>query len=314
MKLLKIVLGIFAVVAFGGAGSAHSEELRIGTASQGGAFYPMGQAIASLINSHAEGLTAVPIVTQGSVQNPVLVSTGEVNLGITNNNLAYLAVRGEGAYKKAGKLDLRGVGALHPSILHMFTLSGSSIKKFQDLKGKRVAVGPAAGGTMSFFTRLLELHGMTLADVTPTFGSYNDGFSQLGDGNVDAAFALAGFPTAAVKQTQATNKMKALILDEDKIKEAIAKYPYYARVVVPASVYGLTEPMVVLGVNNMLIVKADMNADKVYKVTKAIYANLDELAANNANGKQILPEESLHLTIPLHPGAQRYFKERFPGK
>jgi uncharacterized protein len=314
MKSLKTVLAAWAITAVAATGAAHAEELRIGTASQGGAFYPMGQAIASLIGKHASGLTAVPIVTQGSVENPVLLSKGEIDLGITNNDLAYLASRGEGPYAKAGKMSLQGIGSLHPSVQHMFTLAGSSINKFQDLKGKRVAVGPAAGGTMNILKHLLEIHGMALTDVTPTFGSYNDGFSQLGDGNVDAAFALAGYPTAAVTQTQATNQLKSLKIDDDKLKALVAKYPFYSRVTVPAAVYKLAEPAVVVGVNNMLIVKAGMDADRVYKITKAIYGNLDELAANNANGKQIVPEDSMQMTIPLHPGAQKYFKERFPGK
>ena len=104
---------------------AHAKELRIGTASQGGAFYPVGQAISTLVNKHADGLTMVPVVTGGSVQNPKLVNSKEVIIAITNNNLAVLANKGAAMYKKGGKMNLRAVGSLHFSVLHMLTLKSA---------------------------------------------------------------------------------------------------------------------------------------------------------------------------------------------
>lgn len=286
-----------------------AEELRIGTASQGGAFYPIGQAIASLVNKHADGLTMVPIVTQGSVQNPRLVTKREVDIGITNNNLAVLANKGAAMYKKSGKMNLRAIGSLHFSVLHMMTLSSSPINGIKDLKDKRVAVGPAGGGTIVFLRQVLGLHGMTLKDITPSFLSYADGFSQLADGNVDAAFALSGYPAGAVMQARANKSLKYIKVADDVMKAALAKYKNYNRVVIPKDVYRTEGDGTVLGVNNMLVVDAGMDDAKVFKITKAIYDNMDEFRANNAHAKQIVPSKSLTLRIPLHPGAERYFKK-----
>lgn len=286
---------------------AHSEELRIGTASMGGAFYPMGQGIANLVAKYAGGgLTMVPIVTAGSVKNPSLVASGELDIGMTNTNLALLANAGKGAYKK--KLDLAAVGALHPSVLNMVTLASSPINTFADIKGKRVAVGPAGGGTLSFLQRLLEMHGMNMKEITPSFLSYNDGFSQLADGNVDAAFALAGYPAAALSQARATKELKFIRIVDDKFEAMLKKYPYYTRVVMPKETYRLREDAVVLGVSNVLVVRRDMPEAKVYAITKAIYDHLDEFRAANANARQINPKDSLTMPMPLHPGAARYFK------
>lgn len=291
------------------ATQAQAEELRIGTASLGGAFYPVGQSISNLVTKYAGGgITMVPVVTAGSVQNPRLVNSGEVDLGITNNNLALFANRGIGPYK-SGKMDLRAVGALHFSVLHMVTLDSSSIKTFADIKGKRVAVGPAGGGTLSFLRRLLSLYGMTMKDIRPNFLSYADGFSQLADGNVDAAFALSGYPSSAVNQARASKKLRFITIEPAKMKEALEKFKFYSRVEIPKAVYKLDTDAVVLGVNNMLIVKASMDADKVYRITKAVYGHMDEFRKNNALAKQIDPKRSTSLTIPLHPGAARYFKE-----
>lgn len=306
---MKRIFGKIAVAAaaFGlTLGIARAEELRIGTASQGGAFYPIGQAISNLVSKHVEGTTMVPIVTQGAVQNPRLVADGEVDIGITNNNLAYFAANGTGPYED-GKLPIAGVAALHPSVLHIVTLEGSDIRDLGDLKGKRVAVGPAGGGTVSVLGDLFAAYGMSLDDITPSFLSYADGFSELGDGNVDAALALAGYPTSAVTQIQATKDIRFIPIAEDKLSAVVADHPYYTSISVPAETYNTDGPATMIGVNNALIVNADMNADKVHAITKAIFDHMDEFAAENAVAKQIDPAQSKSLPIPLHPGAKRYF-------
>lgn len=291
------------------ATSAFAQELRIGTASQGGAFYPVGQAISSLVGSHANGLTMVPVVTQGSVQNPRLVNSGEVDIAITNNNLSVLANKGVGPYSKSGAMNLRAIGSLHFSVLHMMTLDGSDINSVADLKGKRVAVGPAGGGTIPFMRQVLDLAGLTMDDITPSFLSYADGFSQLADGNLDAAFALSGYPAGAVMQAQANKKLKYITLSDEDITTALGKYPNYNKVVIPADVYNTDADGALLGVNNMLIVDASMSDDVANAITAAIYDNMDEFRAENAHARQIDPALSLALKIPLHPGAAAYFNK-----
>jgi uncharacterized protein len=289
--------------------SASAQELRIGTASLGGAFYPMGQSISNLVNAYAGGgISMVPVVTGGSVQNPRLIDSGDVEIAITNNNLAVLARNGVGPYK-SGPVDISAVAALHPSVLHMVVLKGSDVETLSDLKGKRVAVGPAGGGTLGFLNFLLPLNDMSLEDMTPSFLSYSDGFSQLTDGNVDAAFALSGYPAGAVMQAAAGNDLKFISFPAGMLETAIAKNPAFNSVEIPAGVYGTAGPATVIGVNNMLVVPTAMDADIVEKVVASIFDNLDEFKAENANARQIYPEISLNLAIPLHPGAARYFNK-----
>lgn len=286
---------------------AAAEELRVGTASIGGAFYPIGQGISNLVNEYGDGeMTMVPVVTGGSVQNPRLIGSGEVDIAITNNNLAVLARAGKGPYN-GDPIDLKAVAALHPSVLHMVVLEDSDIETFEDLKGKRVAVGPAGGGTLGMLNFLLPLHGMGPGDFTPSFLSYSDGFSQLTDGNVDAALALSGYPAAAVMQAAAGAKLRHIAFSDGKLSEATGKNPAFRAVEIPADVYGTAEPGTVLGVNNMLVVPSDMDADKVEGIVKAVFDNLDEFKAENANARQIDPAHSKALAIPLHEGAERYF-------
>lgn len=289
--------------------SAGAAELRLGTASQGGAFYPVGQAISTLVSRHAgNDITMVPIVTEGSVQNPRLLGTGEVDAGITNNNLAALANKNAGPYKGAG-LDLRGIGSLHPSILHMMVLADSEINTVADLKGKRIAVGPAGGGTIPFLNAILALEGLTIDDITPSFVSYGDGFSQLSDGIVDASFALSGYPAAAVMQAKASAKLKFINLNAEQLAALQEKTPAYDGFTVTPDVYETDVEGAVVGVSNMLVVNASMEDDVAYRIAKAIYGNMDEFKAENALAKQVDPARSLKMSIPLHPGAERFFME-----
>jgi TRAP transporter TAXI family solute receptor len=154
---------------------------------------------------------------------------------------------------------------------------------------------------------------MTLDDITPSFLSYTDGFTQLGDGNVDAALALAGFPTAAVLQTLATNELQFIELSDEHLGMMLERYPYYTSRSLPAEIYRQAADVVVIGVNNMLIVNTDMDEETVYQVTQAIYGNLDEFRQSNAMARQIDIGQSLLLPVSLHDGASRFFESLAAG-
>lgn len=288
--------------------AAAQEELRIGTASLGGAYYPMGQALSNNVNTHAEGYEMLPIVTGGGAENPRLVDSGEVEFAIAPASLGFLAHAGRGPYPDP--LSIRAVGTLHSSVLHIVTLPNSGINSIEDLAGRRVAVGPAGGGTISLMRNLFKIHDMKMEDITPSFLSYSDGFSQLADGSVEAAFALAGYPTSAVVQAGATNDLKFIELSTDKMATLLETFPYYSSVSVPAETYKTDAPIAVIGSANMLITHADADDDFVAKIAASIYDHLDDLTAENALAAQIDPAKSLALPIPLHPGAESYFNSK----
>ncbi|MBT53087.1 MAG: TRAP transporter substrate-binding protein [Mameliella sp.] len=244
----------------------------------------------------------------GVRSKPRLVAMGEVELGITNANLAADAVGGRGAYD-GNALDIKALGPLHPSVLHMVVADSSDIQSFADLKGKRVAVGPAGGGTMGFLNNMLPVYGLTLDDITPSFLSYGDGFSQLSDGNVDAALALSGYPAAAVMQAAASGKLRMITMDPDKLAQILEENPAYSTYDIAPDVYGMETTATVLGVTNMLIVPASMDVDVASAIVAAIYDHLDEFAAENANARQIDKARAASLSIELHEGAAAYFAQ-----
>lgn len=306
--MLKSLILVSACLLTACAPAANQTELYLGTATLGGAYYPLGQGISNLVTQYAEGFTMVPIVTRGAVENPRLVSLGDVEIGLTNADLAYFGYQGQAPYDS--RLNILAAGALHPSILHLITRANAGLDSMTDLRGKRVALGPAGGPTVAFASLLLNAYGMSFDDIVASFLSYSDGFSQLRDGNVDAAFALAGVPAAAVLQTRATQKLRFISIEPHVFAAIVDDNPYYSMVTVPAAVYGMETDSTVLAVDNMLVVGAEESADTVFSVVSAIYGHLDELQKTNAIARQINPDQSLKLPIPLHPGAARYFERR----
>ncbi len=288
------------------------EEYRVGTAALGGAYYPLGQSIANVVTLYADGIAMVPIVTRGAIENPRLVARGDLELALTNADLAYFAYRGLPPYERP--LEILSAGALHPSVLHLVTSAATGLVDYGELRGRRVAVGPAGGPTVALAELLLKAHGMTLQDIVPSYLSYSDGFSQLSDGNIDAAFALAGYPAAAVLQAGATERLQFLHIAPDILDTVITENPYYRLAQIPARTYDTREDVTALAVDNILVVNANAASADVYAVVSAIYGHLDELRRANAVARQIDPSQSTALAVPLHPGAAQFFAASAAGE
>jgi len=307
VQLIFISIIVIAFLTVGFTSMAQKVELNVGTAGMGGAYYPMGQALANVVSNHVDDVSMVPVVTGGSVENPRLISEGNVDFAITNANMGYFAVNGIGSYQS--KLDISVVIPLHPSLLHIITLADSPINSFADIEGKKVGVGTAGGGTISFINVLLEEYGMTIDDFTPSFLSYADQFTQLGDRNLDICFMLAGYPASAATQITATHDIKFIHLEEEHLSNLLEKYPYYTKIVVPKEIYGLEKDAVAIGVSNILIARNDLDEEVVYNATKAIVEHLDEAAETYSTANQIDLSKANEMTVPFHPGAERYLKE-----
>lgn len=302
------VISVLFIMILACAPANDRQEIRLGTAALGGAYYPLGQGLSSLVTQHLDGVSMVPIVTRGAVENPRLIARGDIELALTNADLAYFAYDGQRPYGEP--LNILAAGALHPSVLHLISRADGEISTFEQLEGKRIALGAAGGPTVSLARLLLEAHGMSLDDVVPSFLSYSDGFSQLGDGNIDAAFALAGYPAAGVLQTRATQDLSFIQIDSEIMAQFIIENPYYYLVDMPKEVYDTNMGSTLLAVPNILIVSGNADADFVFGIVGSIYGNLQQLQQTNAIAQKIDLSQIEHLPIPLHPGASQYFMQQ----
>ena len=289
--------------------------ISIGTAPIGGAFHPVGSAIADVVarNIKDKNWNVTAEGTKGTQQNiRLLVSEDRtIEFGMANAAISYFAVRGEGAWQEVQ--PIRSVMTLAPNVGLFVTPKSSGIKSITDLKGKRVVVGPAGAGFEYFLEPILAEHGVTYKDFTPVNGTYGDAVDYLTDGSSAAAFMGGAIPTPAVTKASAGQDIMFIPLDESAKKILFEKYPFFSPITIPAEEYKRvqTEPFETMNVGSMhLITAADVDEDMVYHFTKTLYTHGAEVAKAHGAGRAINEKNAARdVGTPFHPGAIRFYKE-----
>lgn len=228
---------VFAAALFtgcGGSGDSGKKFLNIATGGTAGTYYPIGGAMAEILNKEIKGMNASAQSTGATVANINMLKDGSVDLAIVQNDITYYAVNGTEMFKDKKVDNIRGIATLYPETCQFVTLDGTGIKSIADLRGKKVAVGAAGSGAEANARQILEAYGITYDDIDVQYLSFAEGASALKDGNVDAAFLTAGYPTASVQDISSQNKIRLLPVDADKADALIAKYPFYTKTVIPA--------------------------------------------------------------------------------
>jgi len=204
------------------------------------------------------------------------------------------------------------MACLYNETIQLVALESSGIKTITDLKGKKVSVGAAGSGTEANARQILESAGLTYNDIKVQYLSFGESANNMKDGNIDAAFNTAGIPTAAIQDLAVSKKMVLVPIDGQVATKLMAKYPFYALQIVPAGTYqGQNQNVTTVAVKSMLAVSSKLSTDLVYKMLETMYANTDRLIAAHSQGKNIKIESALEgMSIPLHAGAEKYFKEK----
>ncbi len=317
-KIFKRVLtaGLALAMAVGVAGcggdSATKEQfVNIATGGTAGTYYPIGGAIAEVLNKDIKGMQANAQSTGASIANINMLKDEQVDLAIVQNDITYYAVNGKEMFPDK-VTNIKGIAALYPETCQFVTLDSSGIKSIDELKGKKVAVGASGSGAEANARQILQAYGITYDDIDEQFLSFAEGASALKDGNVDAAFLTAGYPTASVQDIASQNKIRLLPIDDQHAMSLSIDYPFYTKVTIPAGVYqGFDEEVRSVSVMAILIATDRVDKDKGYAITKAIFSNLDKLAAAHSAAKQITKDGALKGLdfIQMNEGAQKYFKE-----
>ena len=297
-----------------GSGDASTGQRRfvtLGTAPAGGAFAPVGNAIANVIDANKGELNWVVTTqgTKGTQENIRKLEAGEIEFGMANAAISYFANKGEGAWQKPH--NVRAVATLAPNVGVFVTTASSGIKTIADLKGKRVVLGPAGAGFDYFLKPLLEAHGVSYDDLTVLTGNYFSAGDQIADGKADAAFMGGAIPIPAVTQLCSSQDVVFVKLD-DEAPEKLKRYPFYFAVPVKAGAYSdLEEDLTGINVGNMhLITHANVDEDLVYNFTKLLYENRADVAEKHPAAKALNPKNAIRDTgTPFHPGAINYYRE-----
>ena len=313
---LAVVFSAALLTGCGGgdqaAGGGGKTFLNIGTGGTAGTYYPIGGAIAEILNNNIDGMNASAQSTGATVANINMLKDGSVDMAIVQNDITYYAVNGTEMFTDKKVDNLKGIASLYPETCQFVTLDSSGIKTIADLKGKKVAVGAAGSGAEANARQILEAYGITYNDIDVQYLSFGEGASALKDGNVDAAFLTAGFPTAAVQDISSQNKIRLLPVDPAKADELIAKYPFYTKTTIPAGTYqGFDEDVQTISVMAMLVVNDKVDDKLGYAITKAIFSNLDRIQAAHAVGKMISKENAEKgMSLDMNAGAKKFFDEK----
>ena len=286
--------------------------LNIGTGGTAGTYYPIGGAMAEILNKEIPGMSASAQSTGASVANVNMLGDGTIDLATVQNDIAYYAAHGTEMFVDKKVDGLKGVASLYPETCQFVTLKSSGIKSLSELKGKRIAVGAVGSGVEANVRQILAVYGISYDDIDAQYLSFAEGASALKDGNVDVAVLTAGYPTASVQDIAAQNPVRLLPVEEEVADALIAKYPFYTKTVIPGGTYaGFDEAVPSVAVMAMLVAGPTVNEELGYKVTKAIFSHLDRLQAAHAVGKQITRDSvKAGMSLPMHEGAEKYFNEK----
>lgn len=330
-KVLSLILAlamVFALVACGekqpasdGDASSDGDKsargnviITFGTADTGGSMYPAGAAVSQVWTNNVQGVKCNTQTSTGSFQNCQDVSTGEVDVAVATSDVVLNAYNGTGKFADIGKLDnLRVIGAVYTSVLSGVALKSSGLTYIHDLLGKRVAVGPAASATENATLAAFAAMDITKDNTSLENLGLGDGADSVGDGILDAAFGFAGLPIGGQLNLAATKEIQVLDMTQEEIDKVLAGNAAYIQTTIPAGTYtGQDNDANTFGVKCLIIVTADMDADLVYDLCKAMNEHTEELAAGNALLKDMTDPSFLctQMPIPLHDGAQKYYSEQ----
>ncbi|MBP1719930.1 MAG: transporter solute receptor, family [Deltaproteobacteria bacterium] len=311
-KGFAVVVVILFLLGLGSLAPAQqSVKMVLATGGTAGTYYPFGGAMAKIWNSKIPGMNITAQATGASAENVRLVNKKEAELAIVQSDTVDFAFNAKETFKE--KLTkLNAIAVLYPEIIQLVAREESPIKSFADLKGKKVGVGAPGSGTEANFRQLLDIYGMKKEDVRAQYLSFAESAEQFKDKHIDAFIVVAGIPNAAIMDIGAMHKIKILSIPDDMTAKLTKKYPFLAPIKIPANTYkNITTEVKTVAVMAVLIINSEIKDDIGYNLTKALFENQADLASAHAKGKELSLQTAVRgVSIPFHPGAVKYYKEK----
>jgi hypothetical protein len=308
----------------GGVAQAQDMQFwRIGTGGAGGTYFPIGGLIANAISSPpgsrscdeggtcgVPGLVAIAVSTNASVANVNAIQAGLLDAGLAGAQSVVQGYNGEGKFAGDAKTKIRVIANLYPEDMHLVLAKGTNLGSLTDLNGMSVGVAAAGSGTQVSVRMILEHYGIKADEHELGLGQSTQ---RLADGQLDAFFYAGGTPFAALIQLGSTKGFELYSFSDDERKTINKIIPYYVESMIPAGVYeNITTDTATIAVNGQLITSVDQPDDLVYAITAALWSDKTRglLDKGHSKGKAIRLETALTgVLIPLHPGAERFYKE-----
>ncbi|SDZ02353.1 hypothetical protein SAMN05421736_105120 [Evansella caseinilytica] len=315
-SVFAFLLTAVVILAGCGDGDGNAEvnigNLQLGTGSVGGTYYPLGTEMATVIKNNIEGYDGFDlsaVASDASVENLLEIGDGNFDLGMTVHLPALDALNGEGEFSDA--IDNFGfMGHIYPEVMQIVTQENSDIQSIEDLAGKNVNIGPPGSGTQAAAKLILAAYGLEDGDYTPFEEGFGDAAGRIQDGNLDASFGLLGLPASGIEELAVQRELRLLPITSEALSY-IEENSGYAAITIPSDTYDfLEEDIQAITAYAVLVASTDkIDEDLGYAMTKALFENSSQIT--HSQGAHLTKENALlgSDNIPLHPGAEKYFKE-----
>jgi hypothetical protein len=317
-KILAVLLAIAMICALGVTAFADDavapkdggSKVTFTTGGEAGTYYGFGSVLAQKV-SDVTSTNVTAITSGGSAANIDAIDIGDAQLGFSQSDVLAYAYAGERTFEEIGAIDSFSIVApLYMEQVQIVTLN-PDIKTVADLKGKSVSIGAAGSGVYFNAIDVLGAYGLTEDDIKPTYQSFGDSAEALQDGQIDAAFVVAGAPTTAITSLAASKSVYLVSLDDEHIDALIEASPFYSKAVIPADTYGMPEDATTVAVSAVVIASNDVADVDVYNFLCGVYENLDDLAKVHDKANELSLEfASSFVGVPYHPGAVAYFADK----
>lgn len=323
------LLGGLGAAALGAmpAGAQDITFFRIGTGATAGTYFPIGGLIANAISNPpgsracadggscgVPGLVATSVASNGSVANANAIAAGTMQSGFVQSDVAYWAYTGTGIYEGRPKADgLRVIASLYPESFQLVARKGSGIKSVMDLKGKRLSLDEPGSGTLVDARLILAAYGLTEKDMKAEYLKTQQAADKLKDGTLDAFFSVSGWPNGAISELAVTTGIDLVPIAGPEADGLVKKFSFFATDAIPDDAYKNTPGVKTVSVNALWVTSIKQSEALIYAITAALWnANTRKLLdSGHAKGKVIRLDDSLQgLGIPLHPGAEKFYKEK----
>jgi uncharacterized protein len=290
--------------------AAAQEFINVLTGGTSGVYYPLGVALSEIYGKAIEGARTQVQATKASVENLNLLQQGKGEVAFTLGDALKLGWEGD---KEAGfprKLDkLRGIAAIYPNYIQVVASQESGIKTLADLKGKSLSVGAAKSGTELNARAILAAAGMSYGDLGKIeYLPFAESVELVKNRQLDATLQSAGLGVASIRDLASSLPITIVAIPKETVEKVGT--PYIAATI-PAGTYeGQSDDIATAAVGNFLVTQDGVPEETGYLMTKALFDNLAQLVAAHAAAKAIKLESALAgMPVPLHPGAERYYKE-----
>lgn len=307
----KRTLAVCALGACLGVSASAAEFINILTGGTSGVYYPLGVSLSQIYSKVMPDAKTAVQATKASIENLNLLQAGRGEAAISLGDSFSDAYKGDQEAGFKAPLDkLRTIAALYPNYIHFVATADSGIKSFADMKGKRISVGAPKSGTQLNSKKILDAAGIPYKDFAKVeYLSYAESVELMKNRQLDVTLLSSGAGVAALRDLATSQKVVFLAIPEDIVKKI--NDPAYGVGVIPANTYpGQSYDVSTIAVQNFLVTREGVSTDTVYKMTKSMFENLDQMVAAHAAAKAINKEKAISsLPAPLHPGAAKYYKE-----